>query len=64
MTSFGDGIGAIIGAVSAILIIFMGGFIILPALGQATGQSVAIFQIGFILLAIGVIASVIVAFLR
>ena len=64
MNGFGEGFGAVIGVFVAILIIFVGGFILLPALGQATGQSVAIFQIGFLLLAIGVIASVIIAFLR
>lgn len=54
----------IVQAVGALFIIYIFGFVVLPAFATATGQSTLLFTILFILLAISVVISVIVAIKR
>lgn len=56
-------IQTIAGGVSALIVIFLG-FYIVGALGEATGQNPTAFLIGLAFLGVGVIAGVLVTILR
>ncbi|MGD0080827.1 MAG: hypothetical protein ABSB80_09310 [Methanoregula sp.] len=54
----------IIDAVASLFLIYIFGFVLLPAFAQATGQNTILFTILFIILAISIVAAVVIAILK